>query len=157
MASLQQESAEVQALQGKEALLANIVEEEMAHWAQVSVLCLNYIYNRPKRLSPNLMRRDIFPLCWKNSRLSMRESRNSRVGCQKCPFLKTPHHILRNFEERHLIYYLVWYVPDEGAGLVHISGITQDILVAGRAHFENDLAEEATWEWHSQPHHVHFP
>ena len=37
-ASLHQESAEAQALQGKEALLANIIEEEMAHWTQVSVL-----------------------------------------------------------------------------------------------------------------------
>ena len=37
-ASLQQESAEATTLQGKEALLADIVEEEMAHWAQVLVL-----------------------------------------------------------------------------------------------------------------------
>ena len=36
--SLHQDLAEVQALQGKEALLANIIEEEMAHWTQVSVL-----------------------------------------------------------------------------------------------------------------------
>ena len=33
----------------------------------------------------------------------------------------------------------------QGAGLVHTSGILQDILVTGRAHFENELAEEATW------------
>ena len=37
-ASLHHDSAEAQALQGKEALLANIIEEEMAHWTQVSVL-----------------------------------------------------------------------------------------------------------------------
>ena len=37
-ASLQQDSAEAQALQGKEALLANIIEEEMAYQTQVSVL-----------------------------------------------------------------------------------------------------------------------
>ena len=37
-ASLLQESAEVQALKGQEELLAEIVEEEMAHWTQVSVL-----------------------------------------------------------------------------------------------------------------------
>ena len=36
--SLHQDSAEAQALQGKEALLADIIEEEMAHWTQVSVL-----------------------------------------------------------------------------------------------------------------------
>ena len=37
-ASLHHDSAEAQALQGQEALLANIIEEEMAHWTQVSVL-----------------------------------------------------------------------------------------------------------------------
>ena len=37
-ASLIQESVEVQALQGKEALLANITEEEMAHRTQLLVL-----------------------------------------------------------------------------------------------------------------------
>ena len=37
-ASLHQDLAEAQALQGKEALLADIIEEEMAHWMQVSVL-----------------------------------------------------------------------------------------------------------------------
>ena len=37
-ASLLQDSAEAQALKGQEALLAKIVEEEMAHQTQVSVL-----------------------------------------------------------------------------------------------------------------------
>ena len=37
-ASLSQESAEAQALQGKETLLADIIKEEMAHWTQVLVL-----------------------------------------------------------------------------------------------------------------------
>ena len=37
-ASLLQDSAEAQALKGQAALLAEIVEEEMANWMQVSVL-----------------------------------------------------------------------------------------------------------------------
>ena len=37
-ASLLQDSAEAQALKGQEELLAEIVEEEMAHWTKVSVL-----------------------------------------------------------------------------------------------------------------------
>ena len=37
-ASLHHDSTEAQALQGKEALLANIIEEEMAHQTQVLVL-----------------------------------------------------------------------------------------------------------------------
>ena len=37
-ASLLQESVEAQALQGKEALLADIIEEEVAHWTHILVL-----------------------------------------------------------------------------------------------------------------------
>ena len=43
-----------------------------------------------------------------------------------------------------------------GAALAHASGISQDILVAGRSNFENELAKEATWASHSHPCHVHF-
>ena len=39
---------------------------------------------------------------------------------------------------------------------MHTSGISQHILVTGRAHFENELVKEATWVSHSHPHHVHF-
>ena len=35
-------------------------------------------------------------------------------------------------------------------------GISQDILVIGRIQFENELAEEATWNMHQHPCHVHF-
>ena len=40
-------------------------------------------------------------------------------------------------------------------GIQHISGISQNIPVAGRQHFEDKLAEEATWG-SNQPHHVCF-
>ena len=43
-----------------------------------------------------------------------------------------------------------------GAAVAHASGISQDILVAGRSHFENELAKEATWNAHQHLHHVHF-
>ena len=39
---------------------------------------------------------------------------------------------------------------------MHASGISQDIPVTGRAHFENKLAEEATWASHHQLHYVYF-
>ena len=41
--------------------------------------CHNYIFSMPKRSSPNLMRLGAFPLCWKDSKLSWRKTRNSRV------------------------------------------------------------------------------
>ena len=43
-----------------------------------------------------------------------------------------------------------------GPGLLHTFEFSLDILVAGRAHFENELAEAATWAPHSHPCHVHF-
>ena len=36
-----------------------------------------------------------------------------------------------------------------GAALAHASGISQDILVVGRSHFENELTEKAIWASHS--------
>ena len=44
----------------------------------------------------------------------------------------------------------------KGAALAHASGISQDILAAGRSNFENKLAKEVTWASHSHPCHVHF-
>ena len=43
-----------------------------------------------------------------------------------------------------------------GAAAAHASVISQDILVIGRSQFENELAEEATWNKHQHPQHVHF-
>ena len=43
-----------------------------------------------------------------------------------------------------------------GAALAHASRISQDIPVAGRSNFENELAEGDTWVLHNHPCHVHF-
>ena len=42
-----------------------------------------------------------------------------------------------------------------GSGIDHLSSLSQNIPVAGKAYFEDKLAEEATWGSH-HPHHVHF-
>ena len=42
-----------------------------------------------------------------------------------------------------------------GTGIQHLSRISQNIPVAGRQHFEDELAEEATWG-SNHPHHVCF-
>ena len=43
-----------------------------------------------------------------------------------------------------------------GAATAHASGISQDILVVGRSQFEDELAEEATWNVHQHLWDVHF-
>ena len=40
-----------------------------------------------------------------------------------------------------------------GTGIDHLCGLLQNILVAGKAFFEDELAEEATWG-SQHPHHV---
>ena len=42
-----------------------------------------------------------------------------------------------------------------GTGIDHLSGLSQNILMAGKEYFEDELAEEATWGSH-HPCHVHF-
>ena len=42
-----------------------------------------------------------------------------------------------------------------GTGIKHLSGLSQNIPVAGKAYFVDKLAEEATWGSH-HPHHVCF-
>ena len=42
-----------------------------------------------------------------------------------------------------------------GTSTEHLSGLSQNIPVAGKAYFEDGLAEEATWGSH-HPCHVHF-
>ena len=42
------------------------------------------------------------------------------------------------------------------AASAHASAIFQDIPVAGRSNFENELAKEATWTLHNHLQHVHF-
>ena len=85
-ASLHHDSAEAQALQVKEALLANKIEEEMAHQTQVSVLSHLHLQQAEEIKSQS---DDIgnYPLCWKNNRLSWRGSKSSRAGCLKYLFL----------------------------------------------------------------------
>ena len=76
-ASLHQDLAEAQALQGKEALLANIIEEEMAHQTQVLVLSHLYLQQAKEIKSQSDDIRHLSTLVEKNSRLSWRESKSS--------------------------------------------------------------------------------
>ena len=83
-ASLLQDSVEAQALRGQESLLAEIVEEEMAHRTQVSVLSHLHLQQAEeikaqskeiKRLSTLLERQQLF---WNRSR------NNNRVVSLRC-------------------------------------------------------------------------
>ena len=85
-ASLHQDLAKAQAFQGKETLLANIIEGGWLIRLKYQS-CPIYTCNRPKKSNLNPMRLGVYLLCWRNSRLSWSKSKSSRGGCQKCLFL----------------------------------------------------------------------
>ena len=79
-ASLHHDSAEAQALQGKEAHLADIIEEDMANQTQVLVLSHLHLQQAKEIKSQSDEIRHLSTLL-ENNRLSWRESKNSRAGC----------------------------------------------------------------------------
>ena len=103
-ASLHQDSAEAQALKGKEALLGDTIEKEMVHWTQVSVLSHLHL-QQTEEIKSQSDEIGAYPLCLRNRRLSWSKSKSSRGGCQKCMFLLQ--HVLKNVRGRHLIFYVV--------------------------------------------------
>ena len=152
-ASLHHDSAEAQALQGKEALLADIIEEEMAHQTQVSVLSHLHLQQAEEIKSQSNEIRHLSTL------LEKQQAILERVQEQQSRMPEIPVPPMNRIEElqREAFDILPGTVnARRGAAVAHASGISQDILVAGRSNFENELAKEATWNVHQHPWHVHF-
>ena len=152
-ASLQHHSAEAQALQGQEALLADIIEEEMAHQTQVSVLSQLHLQQAEEIKTQSEEIRQLSTLLEKQQAILERvQEQQSRV-----PEIPVP--LVDRLQElrREAFDILPGTVnAKRGAAVAHASGILQDIPVVGRTQFENELAEEATWNMHHHPCHVHF-
>ena len=152
-ASLHHDSAEAQALQGKEALLANIIEEEMAHLKQVSVRSNLHLQQAKEIKSQSDETRHLSTL------LEKQQAILERVQEQQSRMPEIPVPPMNRIEElqREAFNILPGTVnARRGAALPHASAIFQDILVAGRSNFENELAKEATWTLHNHLQHVHF-
>ena len=144
-ASLHHDSAEAQALQGQEALLANIIEEEMAHQTQVSVLSQLHIQQAKEIKSQSDEIRHLSTLLGKQQAILEKVQEQQR----RMPEIPVPP--MNRIEElqREAFDILPGTVnARRGAAVAHASGISQDILVAGRLNFESELAEEATWNAH---------
>ena len=147
-ASLHQDSAEAQALQGKEALLAGIIEDKMAHQTQVLVLSHLHLQQAKEIKFQSDEIRHLSTLLEKQQAILDRvQEQQSRV-----PEIPVPP--MNRIEElqREAFNILPGTVnARRGAALAHASAISQDIPVAGRSNFENELAEEATWTLHNHP------
>ena len=144
-ASLHQDSAEAQALQGKEALLADIIEEGMAHQTQVSVLSHLHLQQAEEIKSQSDEIRHLSTLLEKQQAILERvQEQQSRMPEMPVPPTKRIEEL-----QREVFNILPGMVNSRrGAALEHASGISQDIPVASRSNFENELAKEATWTSH---------
>ena len=146
-ASLLQESTEAQAFQGKEDFLADILEEDMDHLTQVLVLSHLHLQQAKEIKSQSDEIRCLSTLLEKQHIILERvQEQQSRVSEMPIP------HPTSHIEElqREAFDILPRTVNARwGTGVVHTSGISQDILVMGKEYFENELVEEATWATHS--------
>ena len=144
-ASLHHDSAEAQALQGKEAMLADIIEEEVAHWTQVSILSHLHLQQTKEIKSQSNEIRCLSTLLEKQQAILERvQEQQSRI-----PEMPVPPTNRREELQREAFNILPGMAnARRGAALAHASGILQDIPVTGRSKFENELAKEATGTWH---------
>ena len=147
-ASLYHESVEAQALQGQEALLANIIEEEMAYWTQVSVLSHLHLQQAKEIKSQSEEIRHLSTLLEKQQAILERfQEQQSRVPGVPVP----PVNRIKELQREAFDILPGTVNAKRGAATAHASGILQDILVIGRSQFKDELAEEATWNAHQHP------
>ena len=152
-ASLQHHSTEAQALQGQETLLADIIEEEMAHQTQVLVLSQLHLQQVEEIKSQSKQIRCLSTLLEKQQAILERvQEQQSRVPEVPAP----PVNRLKELQREAFDILPGTVNAKRGAAAAHASGISQDILVVGRTQFEDELAEEAIWNAHQHLHHVHF-
>ena len=151
-----QDSAEAQALKGQEELLAKIVEEEMAHQTQISVLSHLHLRQAEeikaqsdeiRRLSTLLEKQQTFL-----EQVQEHQQQNSASQVQRAQPSTSR---LNELQQEAFEILLGTVNVRHGTGIEHLSCLSQNIPVAGREYFEDELAEEATWGSH-HPHHVHF-
>ena len=155
-ASLLQDSAEAQALKGQEELLAEIVKEEMAHRTQVSVLSHLHLRQAEEiRAQSKEIKRLSTLLKEQQTLLEQVQENQKQVSASVAQKAQPPTSRLSELQQE-VFQYLPGTVNARcGTGIQHLSGISQNIPVAGREHFEEELADEATWG-SNHPHHVHF-
>ena len=155
-ASLLQDSAEAQALRGQEELLAEIVEEEMAHQTQVSVPSHLHLRQAEEiRAQSDEIKRLSTLLKEQQALLEQVQENQKQVSASVVQKAQPPRSRLSELQEE-VFQYLPGTVNARcRTGILHLLGISQNIPVAGREHFEDELVEEATWG-SNHPRHVCF-
>ena len=132
-ASLSQESAEA-SLQGKEALPADIIEEEMAHQTQVSVLSHLHLWQAKE------IKAQSDEIKWLSTLLERQQAILEHVQKQQSSVCQIPHTQwpTSQLDELHKEAFNI--LPGTvnarcGAGTQHLSRLSQNIAVMGKAFF----------------------
>ena len=154
--SLLQNSAEAQALKGQEELLAEIVEEEMTHQTQVSVLSHLHLRQAVEIKAQSSEIKRLSTLLEKQQTLLEQVQEQQQQSSVSQVQRAQPSTSQLNELQREAFEILPGTVNiRHGTGIEHLSSLSQNIPVAGRQYFEDELAEEATWG-SNHPHHVCF-
>ena len=126
-------------------MLAEIVEEEMAHWTQVSVLSHLHLRQAEeikaqsdeiKRLSTLLERQQTL--------LEQVQEHQQQSSLSQVQRAQPPTSWLNELQQEAFKTLLGTVNVRHGTGIEHLSILGQNIPVAGKAYFEDELAEETT-------------
>ena len=155
-ASLLQDSVEAQALKGQEELLAEIVEEEMVHQTQVSVLSHLHLRQAEEiRAQSDEIKRLSTLLEKEQTLLEQLQESQKQHSVSVAQRAQPPTSRLSELQQEAFQYLPGTVNVRCRTRIQHLPSISQNIPVAGRQHFEDELAEGATWG-SNHPHHVHF-
>ena len=155
-ASVLQNSAEAQALKGQEELLAEIVEEEMPHQMQVSVLSHLHLRQAEEIKAQSDEIKRLSTLLEKQQTLLEQVQEKQQQSSVSSVQRAQPSTSQLNELQQEAFEILQGMVNIRcRTSINHLSSLSQNIPLAGKEYFEGEVAEEATWgSYH--PHHVHF-
>ena len=154
-ASLLQDSAEAQALKGQEDLLAEIVGEEIAYWTQVLVLSHLHLWQVEEIKAQSKEIKRLSTLLERQQTVLEQVQEQQQSSVSQVPRVQPTTSWLSELQ-REAFDILPGTVNARcGTGIEHLSSLSQNIPATGKAYFEDELAEEATWGSH-HPHHVCF-
>ena len=144
-ASLLQDSVEAQALKGQEELLAEIVEEEMAHQTQVSVLSHLHLRQAEEiRAQSDEIKRLSTLLEKQQTLLEQVQESQKQQSASVAQRVQPPISRLSELQQEAFQYLPGTVNVRCRTGIQHLSGVSQNIPVAGREHLEMN--------WLKRPH-----
>ena len=136
-------------------MLAEIVEEEMAHWTQVSVLSHLHFHQAEEIKAQSKEIKRLSTLLERQQTILEQVQEQQQSNVSQVPRDQPTTSQLNELQREAFDILLGMVNARCGTGIKHLSGLSQHIPVVGKAYFEDELAEEATWGF-QHPYHVHF-